>query len=176
MGWDGGQWWGKRENTVWENGDNGDRRVRCVYRCGQEWTHSSYDCDILPRFHHLNLGFLMDSPSFGARDGAPLHMAKKEAVRLGWVSNSQSSKQLKLKVVKAGDVVLQLAGGGRAPGRFHAQDGQSATQLPLGGPCLIFSQRFRQKNWKPRPAGALGPMVCRCRVRPTPGQKILSFW
>ena len=75
-----------------------------VYR----FAHSSYHCEILPCFHPLNSGFLMDLAPFWAHDGA-LYMAQKEVVKLGWESDSQNSKQLKGKVVKAGDIGLRLA-------------------------------------------------------------------
>ena len=71
----------------------------------------------------------MDPPPFRAHDGA-WYMAQKEAVKLGWVPDPQSSKKLKLKVVKAGDIGLDLAGGGRALGRARVDEVQ-CTGVPL---------------------------------------------
>ena len=63
----------------------------------------------------------MDPPPLWANNG-PLHTAKKELVSVGWEMASQSSKKLKGKVVKAGDIGLKLGGGGQAGGtcRRHA--------------------------------------------------------
>ena len=59
--------------------------------------------------------FLMDLPLVWAHDGT-LYMAKKEVVKLGWESDSQSSKKLKGKVLKAGGIGLDLSGGGACSG------------------------------------------------------------
>ena len=48
-------------------------------------THSSYDGKILPCFHPLNSAFLVDLHPCWAHDGA-----KKEVVKLRWVSEAQS--------------------------------------------------------------------------------------
>ena len=65
----------------------------------------------------------MNLPPFWVHDGA-LYMAKNELVKLRWESDPQSSKKLKGKVLKAGDIGLDLAGGGRAPGYAHVDDVQ----------------------------------------------------
>ena len=49
-------------------------------------------------------------------------MAKKEPVKVLWESDPQSSKKLKGKVLDAGGIGLDLAGGGRAPGYAHVDD------------------------------------------------------
>ena len=77
----------------------------------------------------------MDPPPFRVHDGA-LHMAQKEVVKLGQDSDSQSSKKLKGKVLKAGDIGLDLAGGGRAPGYAHETAAWSARGL-----CIVLLQR-----------------------------------
>ena len=46
-------------------------------------------------------------------------MAKKELVKLRLESDPQSSKKLKGKVLKAGDIGLDLVSRGRAPGYAH---------------------------------------------------------
>ena len=42
-------------------------------------------------------------------------MPKNHCVMLGWETDSQSSKKLKGKVVKASDIGFDLGSGGRAP-------------------------------------------------------------
>ena len=86
---DEGEWWENGETWL-ENGDNGDRGVRSVCKCVQVWTRSLHHCKILPCFHPLNLGFLMDSAPFWTHNGA-LCMAKKEVVKLGWESDPQTN-------------------------------------------------------------------------------------
>ena len=66
---------------------------------------------------------LMEPPPFWVHDSA-LYMAKKEVVNLRWESEPHSSKKLKGKVLKAGDIGPDLAGGGRAPSYAHVDDVQ----------------------------------------------------
>ena len=69
----------------------------------------------------------MDLPLVWAHDGT-LYMAKKEVAKLGWESDSQSSKKLKLKVVKAGYIGLNLGCGGHALGYAPLDDPKNKIQ------------------------------------------------
>ena len=80
----------------------------------------------------IDPGFLLDLPPVWAHDGT-LHMAKKGLVKLGWETDSQSSKKLKLKVVKPGEIGLDLAGGGLG-----------AMQTPRNS--LVFPQRGKKQQ------------------------------
>ena len=101
MGWGVGGNGGKRKKTRW---DIQNRGVRSAHKCAQVCC-----------FHPRSSGFLLDLPPFRPHDGA-LHMAKKELVKLGCGSDSQSFKELKGHVVKAGAVSLDLDGRGACCG------------------------------------------------------------
>ena len=56
-------------------------------------------------------------------------MATKELVKLGWGTDSQSSKKLKGQVVKAGDISLDSGDGGCDPGSARVGDVQCIVLL-----------------------------------------------